>query len=58
MAVVHRVAMKRLVMFRRVFATRRQRSVIAVPEIEVMIDMSVKMFGSVKPRAGPYKDAA
>ena len=58
MDVMHRVAMKLLTMFRRAFTTRWQRPAVALAEIEVMIDMSVKMIGSVKPGSGPDKDTA
>jgi hypothetical protein len=54
MWVMHRLAMKFCTVFACMLAARGHGSAIPFAKIEVMIDMSVEMFGPVVPR--PYPD--
>jgi len=58
MWVMHRLALKLCAVVRRVFAAGWKRTVVALAKVEIVIDMPVKMFRSVKPRSGADKYAA
>lgn len=58
MRVMHRLAVKLCTVLRGMLAARRQGTVIALAEIEMMIDVPVEMLGSMEPRTGTDEDTA
>jgi len=56
--VMHCLAMKFRTMVPRTCAARRQRPVVTLAIVEVMIDVPVKMLRPMEPRSGPYEKAA
>jgi hypothetical protein len=49
--VMHRLAVKFCAMLCRALAARRRRTMIAMPEVESMIDVAVEVLRPVKPRS-------
>jgi len=58
MPIVHCISVKLSTMFRRTFTTSRHRPVESLAIVEVMINMSVKMFRTVEPWARADEDTA
>ena len=56
--VMHRLAVKLCAMFGWALPARGHSSVVALPIIEMMIDVSVEMIRPVVPRSGPDKYTA
>ena len=56
--VMHCLAVKLCAVLRRMFSARRHWPMIALAEIEMMIDMSVKMLRPMKPRTRANEYAA
>jgi hypothetical protein len=53
--VMHRLSVKLLAVFRRMFPALREPPVVAFSKVKTMIDMPVEMFRPVKPRSGSDK---
>lgn len=49
---MHCLPVKFIAVFRRMLPARRETAVITLPEVEPMIDVSVKMFRPVEPGTG------
>ncbi len=56
--VVHGLAMKLRTVLSYVLSPRRQRSMVALAVVEMMVDMPIKMLGTVEPRPSANEDAA
>jgi len=57
-SIVHGISVKLSTMFRRTFAAGRHGPVETLAIVEMMIDMSVKMFRSVEPWSRADEDTA
>jgi hypothetical protein len=53
--IMHRLAVKFCTMFRRMLAAPRHRPVVALPIVEMMIDVSIEAVRPVKPGSSPDK---
>jgi len=58
MHIVHGITVKLTTILRRMFAASRRRPVVALPIVEMMIDMAVKILRPVEPRPSSDEEAA
>ncbi len=53
MRIMHGLSAKLFMMFHRTLSARRQRPMVAMAIVEVMIDVSIEMLRPVEPWSGP-----
>jgi hypothetical protein len=58
MGIMHRLPVKLRTVFPRLFATSRERTVVALTIVEMMVDMSIEMLWPMEPWSSTYENAA